>query len=394
MHIVIAPDSFKGTLSSSQIIEIVSAEGRRHFPEAKITGIPIADGGEGTLQAVLASRNGKLRRISASNPLFEKTEASYGLFEDSDGEFSALIEMAEASGLTLLSPSQRNALKTTSYGTGELIADALKQGVRSITAAIGGSASNDGGMGAMAALGFRFLDNHDRDVTPVGENLIHVAHIDTAGILPELKEQISFTVMCDVRNPLIGPDGATYTYGPQKGASADALARLEDGMRHFADVIKRDLGKEIKDIPGAGAAGGLGGAFCAFLDGKLKSGIQTMLDLVRFDSLIENADLIITGEGRADGQSAQGKVLWGIGTNAKEKGIPVVAIVGSMLPEAKILYDCGITAIVPALNYAMPLADVLKCSESLLRDAVERTFLLLKAGMSFASGKPVETSGL
>ena len=246
----------------------------------------------------------------------------------------------------------------------------------------------------MAALGFRFLDNHDRDVTPVGENLIHVAHIDTAGILPELKEKISFTVMCDVRNPLIGPDGATYTYGPQKGASADALARLEEGMRHFVDVIKRDLGKEIKDIPGAGAAGGLGGAFCAFLDGKLKSGIQTMLDLVRFDSLIENADLIITGEGRADGQSAQGKVLWGIGTNAKEKEIPVVAIVGGMLSEAKILYDCGITAIVPALNYAMPLADVLKCSESLLRDAVERTFLLLKAGMSFASGKPVETSGL
>lgn len=382
MHIVVAPDSFKGTLSSSQIIEIVSAEGKRHFPGADITGVPIADGGEGTLHSVLTSRSGRLQRISVFNPLFEKIEASYAIFENAGSEPSALIEMAEASGLTLLSPDRRNALKTTSYGTGELIADALKQGVRSITAAIGGSATNDGGMGAMAALGFRFLDSHDRDVTPVGENLIQVARIDASGVLPELKEKISVTVMCDVRNPFTGPDGATYVYGPQKGASDEALARLEEGMQHFADVINRDLGKDIRMVPGAGAAGGLGGAFCAFLDGELKSGIRTMLDLVHFNSLIENADLIITGEGRADGQSAQGKVLWGIGTSAREKEIPVVAIVGGMLPEAKKLYDCGITAIVPALNYAMPLTDVLNHSEDLLRDAAERTFLLLKAGMS------------
>ena len=188
--------------------------------------------------------------------------------------------------------------------------------------------------------------------------------------------------MCDVRNPFTGPDGATYVYGPQKGASDEALARLEEGMQHFAYVINRDLGKDIRMVPGAGAAGGLGGAFCAFLDGELKSGIRTMLDLVHFNSLIENADLIITGEGRADGQSAQGKVLWGIGASAREKEIPVVAIVGGMLPEAKKLYDCGITAIVPALNYAMPLTDVLNHSKDLLRDAAERTFLLLKAGMS------------
>ena len=190
MHIVVAPDSFKGTLSSSQIIEIVSAEGKRHFPGADITGVPIADGGEGTLHSVLTSRSGRLRRISVFNPLFEKTEASYAIFENAGSEPSALIEMAEASGLTLLSPDRRNALKTTSYGTGELIADALKQGVRSITAAIGGSATNDGGMGAMAALGFRFLDSHDRVVTPVGENLIQVARIDASGVLPELKEKI------------------------------------------------------------------------------------------------------------------------------------------------------------------------------------------------------------
>lgn len=382
MHIVIAPDSFKGTLPSNQIIEIISAEARLHFPNATITGIPIADGGEGTLEAVLSSRGGRLRHLTVLNPLFEKTKAAYGILEEPGAEPSAVVEMAAASGLTLLRPDQRCALKTTSYGTGELIADALKLGIRKITTAIGGSATNDGGMGAMAALGFRFLDKNDKEVTPSGENLIRVARIDTSDILPALKENISVTVMCDVRNPFTGPCGATYIYGPQKGASSEALALLEEGMQHFADVIKSDLGKDISDIAGAGAAGGLGGALCAFLNGEMKSGIQTMLDLVRFEELIKNADLIITGEGRADGQSAQGKVLWGIGTNAKKKGIPVIAVVGGMLPDAGQLYDCGITAIVPALNYAMPLSEVLNQAGGLLHDAAERTFLLLKTGMS------------
>ena len=205
MHIVIAPDSFKGTLSSEQIIEIVSDEARRRFPDARITGIPIADGGEGTVHAVLASRSGICRNVSVKNPLFETIEASYGILENSSGNPSAIIEMAAASGLTLLSASQRSALTTTSYGTGELIADALKQGIRHITIAIGGSATNDGGMGAMAALGFRFLDKDGKEVTPTGENLIHVSRIDTSSILPELMEDISFTVMCDVRSPLCGP---------------------------------------------------------------------------------------------------------------------------------------------------------------------------------------------
>lgn len=380
MHIVIAPDSFKGTLSSEQIIEIVSAEARRHFPDAKITGVPIADGGEGTVHAVLSSRRGSLRSVSVKNPLFETIKASYGILEDSSGNPSAIIEMAAASGLTLLPVSQRSALTTTSYGTGELIADALKQGIRNITVAIGGSATNDGGTGAMAALGFQFLDKNDKEVTPTGENLIHIARIDTSAILPEL-ENVSFTVMCDVHSPFCGPRGATYTYGPQKGADPEQLDLLEQGMLHFAKVIKRDLGKDILDVKGAGAAGGLGGALCAFLGGSLKSGIQTLLELVQFETLVKEADIIISGEGCADGQSAQGKVLWGIGTNAKALDIPVIAIVGGMRPDAKQLYDCGITAIVPALNRAMSLTEVFRHSKNLLRDAAERTFLLLKAGM-------------
>lgn len=382
MHIVIAPDSFKGTLSSKQIIEIVSAEAHLHFPEAKITGVPIADGGEGTVQAVLASCGGRTRHIVVTNPLFEQVDAAYGIMENIDGSLSAIIEMAAASGLTLLPAAQRNALITTSYGTGELIADALRQGIKDITIAVGGSATNDGGAGAMAALGFRFLDENGRDVTPTGENLIHISRIDTSGRLPELTENVSFTVMCDVRSPFTGPDGATYTYAPQKGAADDALFLLEEGMLHFAEVIKRDLGKDIKDVSGSGAAGGLSGALCAFLDAKLQSGIKTMLKLVRFESFLEHADIVITGEGCADGQSAQGKVLWGIGTSAKEKGIPVIAIAGGMRPDAKLLYDCGITAIVPALNRVMPLTEVFRHSQNLLRDAAERTFLLLKAGMA------------
>lgn len=382
MHIVIAPDSFKGTLSSKQIIEIISAEARLHFPDAEITGVPIADGGEGTVHAVLSSRGGRLKYVAATNPVFEKTDAAYGIMENADGSVSAIIETAAASGITLLSGSQRNALKTTSYGTGELIADALKQGIRDITVALGGSATNDGGVGAMAALGFRFLDKGGKDITPTGENLNRIARIDTAGFCQELAKDTSFTVMCDVRSPFTGPDGATYVYGPQKGASDDALILLEEGMLHFAEIIKRELGKDILQIAGAGAAGGLGGALCAFLDARMQSGIKTMLDLVRFDTLIEHADIIITGEGCADGQSAQGKVLWGIGTCAKEKEIPVIAIAGGMRPDAKLLYDCGITAIVPALNRAMPLPEVFRHAKNLLRDAAERTFLLLKAGMS------------
>lgn len=384
MHIVIAPDSFKGTLSSEQIIKIISDEARRHFPDARITGVPIADGGEGTVHAVLASRGGSIRNISVRNPLFEAVEASYGILENPSGEPSAIIEMAAASGITLLPASKRSALATTSYGTGELIADALRQGIRHITVAIGGSATNDGGMGAMTALGFRFLDKNDREVIPTGENLIHVSRIDASGILRELTENVSFTVMCDVRSPFCGPNGATYTYGPQKGASEEQLALLEQGMLHFADMIKRDLGKDIRDVAGAGAAGGLGGALYAFLGGSLKSGIQTMLELVRFDALISKADIIITGEGCADGQSAQGKVLWGVGTAAQQLRIPVIAIVGGMYPDARQLYECGITAIVPAMNRAMPLTEVFRHAKSQLRDAAERTFLLLKTGMALA----------
>lgn len=438
MNILIAPDSFKGTLSSQKIIDIIAQQAGKYFPACTITGVPIADGGEGTVQAVLSTCPGLLRTVEVTGPLFEPVKASYAILppqmwknsspagpdnsknvcpsnndkllsvplsdcflealpqkknaqcagsqlsasdscRNQDGP-TAVIEMAAASGITLIPAAIGNALHTTSYGTGQLIADAISQGCRKIVLALGGSATNDGGCGAMSALGFRFLDNSGQEITPTGENLIHIRHIETAGILPALKE-ISMTVMCDVKNPFCGQNGATYTYGPQKGASAEHLSLLEKGMKNFAEIIRQELGKDIANIPGAGAAGGMGGALSAFLNGRLASGILTMLELVQFQKLASQADLIITGEGLADEQSAQGKVLWGIGQYAKAAGIPAVAIVGGVNSEAKALYEYGITAFVPALNYAMPLEEVLSHAEELLSDAAERTFRILKAGL-------------
>lgn len=380
MNLLIAPDSFKGTLTSQQIIDIISAQAAIHLPDCNITGIPIADGGEGTVHAILQSRSGHPETLIVNNPLFHPVEATYGILDSSDSvKTSAIIEMAAASGITLIPPAPGMALHTTSYGTGELIADAIKKGCRDITIGIGGSATNDGGCGAMAALGFRFLDQEGKEVKPTGENLIRIDRIDTSAAIPALKET-SVTVMCDVNNPFTGINGATYIYGPQKGALREHLDQLEKGMIHFAEVILRDLGKDIRNMPGAGAAGGLGGALYAFLDGNLKSGIETMLDMVYFDRLARETDLIITGEGLADGQSAKGKVLWGIGKRALEANIPVIAIVGGMTSDAKQLYRCGLTALVPALNRAMPLEEALQNAESSLADAAERVFLLLKTG--------------
>lgn len=384
MNIIIAPDSFKGTLSSQRIIEIISAQASFHFPGCHITGIPMADGGEGTVAAVLRSRKGRTQTITVSNPLFEPVQASYGILDSNgilDSGLEAIIEMASASGITLIPSAPGAALITSSYGTGELIADALKKGCRNVTVAIGGSATNDGGCGAMAALGFGFLDKNGNDVTLTGENLRKIRHIDTSAAMAELKDA-SFTVMCDVQNPFVGKDGATYIYGPQKGALKEHLEILEEGMIQLAEVIKNDLGKDVAGLPGAGAAGGLGGALYAFLNARLKSGIETMLDLVCFDRLISQADLIFTGEGLADGQSAKGKVLSGIARRAKHAGVPVIAIVGGMKPEAKQLYDLGITAFVPALNRPMCLEEALLYAEESLADAAERVFLLLKTGQT------------
>lgn len=377
MRFLFASDSFKGTLSSEKIIELLTTSANNIFPGCETVGVPIADGGEGTVDAVITATGGEKRRLTVHGPLMEEAESSYGVFH---GDF-AIIEMASASGLPMVPEDRRNPLDTTTYGTGELIRDALKQGYRKISIAIGGSATNDGGMGAMRALGIRFLDGEGNQLEGRGCDLERVADIDLRNLDPAVAEA-DFTVMCDVNNPLTGPDGATYTFGKQKGGTQEILDRLEAGMKNYAAVIKEKLGMDVDKIAGAGAAGGLGAALCVFLHANLKSGIETVLDLIDFDGLLEGADLVVTGEGRMDWQSAFGKVPSGIGKRCRAKNVPAVAIVGGMGAGAEKIYEFGVDSILPTINGAMELREALERSEELYSGAADRMFRMLRAGMS------------
>lgn len=376
MRLLFASDSFKGTLSSEQIIGLLTDSANRIFPGCETKGVPIADGGEGTVDAVITVTGGELREVAVHGPLMEETTATYGVFHGD----SAIIEMAAASGLPMVPADRRNPLHTTTYGTGELIRDALDHGYRKLSIAIGGSATNDGGMGAMRALGVRFLDQDGRELTGVGADLAKVADIDVRGLHPAAAEA-EFTVMCDVNNPLTGPDGATYTFGKQKGGTPEILDELEAGMKQYASVMREKLGLDVENQAGAGAAGGLGAALCGYLHANLKSGIETVLDLIDFDSLLDGVDLVVTGEGRIDWQSAFGKVPSGVGSRCKAKGVPAVAIVGGMGDGADKIYEFGVDSIMSTINGAMGIEEALGRAEELYAGAADRTFRLVRAGM-------------
>lgn len=381
MKFLFASDSFKGTLTSEEIISILTETAKEVFPDCRCAGVPVADGGEGTVDAVIKAMQGSLRTVEVHGPLMEPVEASYGVFGD-----HAVIEMAAASGLPMVPADRKNPLDTTTFGTGELIRDALEQGYQKIAIAIGGSATNDGGMGAMSALGIRFLDKDQKALTGFGKELGKVADIDMSGLHPAAKTA-EFTVMCDVTNPLTGPDGATYTFGKQKGGTPEILDRMERDMVSFAKLMLEKTGVDADRIAGAGAAGGLGAALKVFLNGTMKSGIDTVLELIGFDGLLEDVDLVITGEGRMDWQSAFGKVPSGVGMRCRKKGIPAIAIVGGMGDGAESLYDHGIDSIIPTINGAMPIDEALKRAKELYRGAARRTFRILRAGMAI---KPEE----
>lgn len=295
MKFLFASDSFKGTLSSARIAELLTTAAKESFPDCTCTSIETADGGEGTTDAVLSAVQGQRIPLVVCGPLWKKTDCFYGKLD----EERAVMEMAAASGLPLLTEPERDPEKTTTYGTGEMILDALDRGFRDISIAIGGSATNDGGMGCMCALGVRFLDENGEILQGCGENLGKISEIDVSG-LDSRVAKTKFTVMCDVNNPLCGENGATYTFGPQKGGTPESLARLEEGMLHYRDVLLREFGVDVNEIPGAGAAGGLGAALVVFLNAVLKSGIETVLDLVDFDSRLQGVSLVVTGEGRTD----------------------------------------------------------------------------------------------
>lgn len=382
MRFLFASDSFKGTITSEQSIRLLTEAANKVFPGCETVGVPVADGGEGTVEAVIKATKGRWRRLMVHGPLMEEVESFYGIFH----EDSAVIEMAAASGLPMVPPEKRNPLHTTTYGTGELIRDALEQGVRKLTIAIGGSATNDGGMGAMRALGIRFLDGKGKELTGVGSDLARVVDIDVSGLYPAVREA-QITVMCDVKNPLTGPDGATYTFGMQKGGTPEILDQLEEGMKNYAAVMRERMGIHVEEQAGAGAAGGLGAALCGFLNASLKSGIDAVLDLIDFDSLLEGTDLVVTGEGRIDWQSAYGKVPSGIGKRCKARGIPVVALVGGMGREAEKIFEFGIDSILPTINGVMDIREACDRAEELYADAAERMFRMVRIGMEMEAGK-------
>ena len=380
MKLLFASDSFKGSLSSAKTAALLERAAREVLGEGVVcSGVPVADGGEGTAEAVVAAAGGSFIDAKVHGPLMEQVTARYGVLRGQ----RAVIEMAAASGLTLVPENKRDPLRATSFGTGELILSALDRGCADLAIAIGGSATNDGGMGCARALGVRFLDEKGRELEGRGEDLEKVRDIDLSCLDPRIKDT-KITVMCDVTNPLCGPDGATNTFGAQKGASQETLARLEAGMVNYRDIIRRKFGIDPDAIPGAGAAGGLGAALAVFLDGKMRSGIDTVLDLIDFDRLIEGADLVVTGEGRTDRQSAFGKVMRGVGERARARGIPAVGLSGSLGEGAEILYDHGVASIMTAVDAPMTLSEAIGRAEELYCRAAVRMFRFIQAGMQIA----------
>ena len=376
MRFLFASDSFKGTLSSEQTVRLLAKAAEEVFGEIEYSGVPVADGGEGTADAVVAAENGEWITAEVCGPMMEKITARYGRLD----ERRAVLEMAAASGLPLVPIEKRNPLYATSYGTGELIRHALDQGFTDISIAIGGSATNDGGMGCARALGVRFLDSEGRELEGRGEDLEKVSAIDVSN----LDHRISLskiTVMCDVTNPLCGPDGATWTFGAQKGATPEIQERLEAGMVNYRDVIRRQFGIDPDAIQGAGAAGGLGTALMVFLGGEMKSGIDTVLDLIDFDKRLEGTDLVVTGEGRTDWQSCFGKVMQGVGERAERKGVIAVGLCGSLGRDAAQIFNHGIASLMTTVDAPMPLEEALGRAEELYYLGAVRMFRFIKAGM-------------
>ena len=377
MKFLFASDSFKGTLTSEQTMELLARAAKDVFGDIEYSGVPVADGGEGTTDAVVAAENGQWIEAEVCGPMMEKVTARYGKLD----AHRAVIEMAAASGLPLVPIDRRNPLHATSYGTGELIRHALDQGFTDISIAIGGSATNDGGMGCARALGVRFLDDQGRELEGRGEDLEKVCAIDVSN-LDHRVSGAKITVMCDVTNPLCGENGATWTFGAQKGATPEMQARLEAGMVNYRDVIRRQFAIDPDAIKGAGAAGGLGAALMVFLGGEMKSGIDTVLDLIGFDKRLEDTDLVVTGEGRTDWQSCFGKVMQGVGERATKKGVVAVGLSGSLGRDAAQIFDHGIMSLMTTVDAPMPLEEALGRAGELYYLGAVRMFRFIKAGMA------------
>ena len=375
MKFVLIPDSFKGTLSSSQICEILKTGVEKHFPGSETVSIPVADGGEGSVDAFIAAVGGTKEHVTVKNPYFEDMESYYGLIDEGQ---TAVIEMAACAGLPLVE-NRKDPRKTTTYGVGQLIVAAARKGVKKIIVGVGGSWTNGGGWGGAGAGGNRFYDEAGEEFVPTGGTTEKIRRIDLSGYNPVLRS-VEIVTMCDIDNPMYGPTGAAYIFGPQKGADAKMVLELDEGIANLSQVIAQTIGKDISQIPGTGAAGAMGAGMIAFFGSRLQMGIQTVLDTVKFDQLIEDADYIFTGEGKLDSQSLRGKVVIGIAQRAKTQNKPVIAVVGgaedSQIEQA---YEMGVTAVFPINRLPEDFSVSRHHSEENLAYTVDNILRLMKS---------------
>lgn len=365
MKIVLAPDSFKESLSALQVAESIERGFKQIFPNAEYVKVPMADGGEGTVQSLVDATGGRIIKKTVTGPLGEAAEAFFGILGN---EKTAVIEMAAASGLHLVPATKRNPLLTTTRGTGELIAAALDYNVNHIIIGIGGSATNDGGAGMARALGARFLNSDGLEIGEGGGALSDLAAIDLSRLDSRLAD-VKIEVACDVDNPLIGPKGASAIYGPQKGATPAIVNQLDENLAHYAAIIEKDLGVKIADVPGAGAAGGLGGGLLAFMQAELSRGVDIVLEAAKLSDIIAGADLVITGEGKIDGQTIFGKTPIGVAKTAKKHGVPVIGIAGNVASDSDVVHEYGIDAIFSIVPGAVSLQEAFLHAD----EFVERT---------------------
>ena len=377
MKIVIAPDSFKGSLTALQVAEAMEVGLRRVFPDAAIEKVPMADGGEGTVQSLVDATSGEVLTAQVMDPLGNTIDAQYGVLGDG---ITAVIEMAAASGLTLVPPDKRDPRVTTTYGTGELIRAALASGCRKLIIGIGGSATNDGGAGMAQALGAKLLTASGEQIKPGGDHLATLNSIDLSELDPRITETET-VVACDVNNPLTGEQGASYVYGPQKGATREMIEMLDANLAHFDKILQRDLSKSVGNVPGAGAAGGLGAGLMAFVDASLKSGIEIVTEAAQLSKRLADADLVITGEGQINFQTVFGKTPVGVARVAKTHNIPVIAIAGSIADDSDGVYDAGIDAMIDIVPEPMPLETAIENATALTEIAAERAGRMVAAGI-------------
>lgn len=386
MNVVAAIDSLKGSLTSLEAGQAIKRGILRVYPEAQVAVRPLADGGEGTVEALVTGMNGRLERVTVTGPLGRPVEAWYGILDESR---TAIIEMSAAAGLTLVPVEERDPMETTTYGVGELICDAVSKGCRRFIVGIGGSATNDGGIGMLQALGYGILDLHGNQVPYGAKGLKEIACITAAGILPELKD-CTFRVACDVTNPLCGEQGASAVYGPQKGASPANIPLMDKWLRDYAVLAKEKFPQADPWREGTGAAGGLGFAFLSFTNSVLESGIQIILEETRLEDYIKNADVVVTGEGRLDGQTVMGKAPIGVAGIAKKYGKPVLAFSGCVTEDAAVCNGHGIDAFFPILRGVVSLQEAMDRdnAQKNMSAAVEQAFRLLRCGLSMRPSPP------